>query len=165
MNPGLFQGITCLTVFWLKLGANGSIFWLYSMLNWIPLFHLILSIQKIPRLFMTLLINPHVIKWKKSVTTDLKNEYREIISILGFKHQFYHFHTKQMINRNIQDYIKENKSDEDDIKLINSYKSLIFEILRHVLLGNWLEVMAEPVETSPSHSFYALQAGKSVTVK
>ena len=34
-----------------------------------------------------------------------------------------------MINRNIQDYIKENKSDEDDIKLINSYKSLIFEIL------------------------------------
>ena len=54
---------------------------------------------------------------KKSVTTDLKNEYREIISRLGFKHQFCHFHTKQMINRNIRDYIKENKSDEDDIKL------------------------------------------------
>ena len=66
---------------------------------------------------------------KKSITTDLKKEYREIISRLGFKHQFCHFHTKQMINRNINDYIKENNCNEDDIELIKNYKTCIFEIL------------------------------------
>ena len=66
---------------------------------------------------------------KKSITTDLKKEYREIISRLGFKHQFCHFHTKQMINRTIRDYIKENKCNEDDIELITNYKTRIFEML------------------------------------
>ena len=66
---------------------------------------------------------------KKSITTDLKKEYREIISRLGFKHQFCHFHTKQMINRNIRGYIKENKCNKDDIELIKNYKSFIFEML------------------------------------
>ena len=56
-------------------------------------------------------------------------EYREIISRLGFKHQFCHFHTKQMINRNIGDYIKENNCNEDNIELIKNYKSFIFEML------------------------------------
>ena len=66
---------------------------------------------------------------KKSITTDLKKEYPEIISRLGFKHQFCHFHTKQMINRTICDYIKENKCNEDDIELITNYKTRIFEML------------------------------------
>lgn len=66
---------------------------------------------------------------KKSITTDLKKEYPEIISRLGFKHQFCHFHTKQMINRNIRDYIKENKGNKYDIKLITNYKTRIFEML------------------------------------
>ena len=34
-----------------------------------------------------------------------------------------------MINRNINDYIKENNCNEDDIELIKNYKTCIFEIL------------------------------------
>lgn len=62
----LFQGITCLMTSRLKLKANGNIFWPYSTLNWIQSFHSILLIQKVPKSFTSLLINPHV--------TNLKNQ-------------------------------------------------------------------------------------------
>ena len=65
----------------------------------------------------------------KCITTDLKHEYRDAIDKLNYKQQFCHFHVKQKINRDINDYIKENKLNTDEIKLINSYKKRIYDLL------------------------------------
>ena len=68
-------------------------------------------------------------KEKKSIVTDLKKEYRNGIYKLGFKHQFCLFHTKQKINRDIHNYFKKNKPENEEIKQIKAYKKDIFAIL------------------------------------
>ena len=45
------------------------------------------------------------------------------------KHQFCLFHTKQKINRDINDYNKDNDPSDEEIKIISHYKRLIFDIL------------------------------------
>ena len=49
---------------------------------------------------------------KKCIITDLKPEYRVAIDRLGVKQQFCTFHLKQLINREIRDYIKENNASK-----------------------------------------------------
>lgn len=66
---------------------------------------------------------------RKYIVTDLKIEYRESIQKLGFKHQFCLFHTKQKINRDINNYLKENKINLEEENKIKEFKQLIFEIL------------------------------------
>ena len=48
----------------------------------------------------------------KSVTTDLKEEYRKPIDTLIRDHQFCQFHLQQKINRDLKKFIKENKLNE-----------------------------------------------------
>ena len=66
---------------------------------------------------------------RKYIITDLKVEYRDVIQKLGFKHQFCLFHTKQKINRDINNYLKQNKLDFEEESKIKEFKQLIFEIL------------------------------------
>ena len=58
-----------------------------------------------------------------------KTEYRVAIDRLNIKQQFCTFHLKQLINREIRDYIKENNTSEDEIEIIHNYKQLFFEII------------------------------------
>ena len=48
----------------------------------------------------------------KSVTTDLKEEYRKPIGKLMMDHQFCQFHLQQKINRDLKKFIKENNLNE-----------------------------------------------------
>ena len=66
---------------------------------------------------------------RKYIVTDLKSEYRDAIQKLGFKHQFCLFHTKQKINRDINNYLKQNKLNFEEESKIKELKQLIFEIL------------------------------------
>lgn len=74
------------------------------------------------------------------IVTDLKKEYREVIYKLGFKHQFCRFHTKQKINRDINNYLKKNKVDSEEEDKINWFKLLIFNILDSETLENAKEI-------------------------
>ena len=66
---------------------------------------------------------------KKYITTDLKPEYRLAINKININHQFCLFHTKQKIYRDINDYIGENNPSEEELKIINHYKNLIYELI------------------------------------
>ena len=66
---------------------------------------------------------------KNSIITDLKPEYRVATDRLQIKQQFCTFHTKQLINREIRDYIDKNNTSEEEIEIIQNYKSLFFDII------------------------------------
>ena len=66
---------------------------------------------------------------KNCIITDLKSEYRVAIDRLQIKQQFCTFHTKQLINREIRDYIDKNNASEEEIEIIHDYKSLFFDII------------------------------------
>ena len=66
---------------------------------------------------------------KNCIITDLKSEYRVAIDRLQIKQQFCTFHTKQLINREIRDYIDKNNASEEEIEIIRDYKSLFFDII------------------------------------
>ena len=76
---------------------------------------------------------------KICITTDLKPEYRLAINRIKIDHQFCLFHTKQKIYRDINEYIDENNSSEIELKIINHYKLMIYELID-----------AEDLETSNS---------------
>ena len=67
---------------------------------------------------------------KNSIITDLKPEYRVAIDKLQIKQQFCTFHTKQLINREIRYYIDKNNVSEEEIEIIQNYKSLFLDINR-----------------------------------
>ena len=48
---------------------------------------------------------------------------------MGIKQQFCTFHTKQLINREIRNFIKQKSISEDEIELIYDYKELFFDII------------------------------------
>ena len=66
---------------------------------------------------------------KNCIITDLKQEYRVAIDRLHIKQQFCTFHTKQLINREIRDYIDKNNTPEEEIEIIHNYKRLFFDII------------------------------------
>ena len=66
---------------------------------------------------------------KYCIITDLKQEYRVAIDRLQIKQQFCTFHTKQLINREIKDYIDKNNTSEEEIEIIHDYKRLFFNII------------------------------------
>ena len=66
---------------------------------------------------------------KNCIITDLKQEYRVAIDKLHIKQQFCTFHTKQLINREIRDYIDKNNAPEEEIEIIHNYKRLFFDII------------------------------------
>lgn len=66
---------------------------------------------------------------KKCIITDLKSEYRVAIDRLHIKQQFCTFHAKQLINREIRDYITKNNTPEEEIEIILDYKRLFFDII------------------------------------
>ena len=65
---------------------------------------------------------------KEYVTNDLKIEYCDTIDKFDIKQQFCLFHTKQKINRDIKEYNEDNGSSDEEIKIINHYKRLIFNL-------------------------------------
>ena len=64
-----------------------------------------------------------------SITTDLKIEYRITINQLRFKHQFCKFHTKQKLNKDIHNYLTQEKVSKKEKKEIIKIKEDIFKIL------------------------------------
>ena len=66
---------------------------------------------------------------KNCIITDLKQEYRVAIDRSHIKHQFCTFHTKQLINREIRNYIDKNNTPEEEIEIIHNYKRLFFDII------------------------------------
>ena len=48
------------------------------------------------------------------------------IDRLQIKQQFCTFHTKQLINREIRDYVDKNNTSEEEIEVIYDYKKSIF---------------------------------------
>ena len=65
----------------------------------------------------------------KSVTTDLKKEYRKPIDKLMMDHQFCQFHLQQKINRDLRKFIKENNLNETEINKLYQQKKRINSIL------------------------------------
>ena len=66
---------------------------------------------------------------KKCVTTDLKPEYTIALDKMNINQQYCLFHTKQKINRDIKNYIKENEPTDDELKIIIDYKISIYRLL------------------------------------
>ena len=66
---------------------------------------------------------------KNCIITDLKPEYRVAIDKLQIKQQFCTFHLKQLINREIYNYIKQNNHNKMEIEIIHDYKELLFNII------------------------------------
>ena len=73
---------------------------------------------------------------KKSITTDLKQEYGEAIDKLHMKHQLCQFHTKQKVNRDIRNYLKENNITIEEKEDIKEVKSFIFQLLNAELMND-----------------------------
>ena len=65
----------------------------------------------------------------KSVTTDLKEEYRKPIDTLIRDHQFCQFHLQQKINRDLKKFIKENNLNENEINKLYQQKKRINSII------------------------------------
>ena len=65
----------------------------------------------------------------KSVTTDLKEEYRKPIDKLMMDHQFCQFHLQQKINRDLKKFIKENNLNENEINKLYQQKKRINSII------------------------------------
>ena len=109
---GLFPDITCFTVLWVKQKGE----WKYLLalfdleLNTIVSRELADSetIDNIYNFLNQSLRNQN----KKCIITDLKPEYKVAIDKLRVKQQFCTFHLKQLINREIRDYIKENNASK-----------------------------------------------------
>lgn len=68
-------------------------------------------------------------KERKTIVTDLKDEYRKPIWKLGFKHQFCIFHAEQKINRDIRKYISNNELSDAEEEEIKYYKKVFFSLL------------------------------------
>ena len=66
---------------------------------------------------------------KNCIITDLKPEYRVAINKLQIKQQFCTFHLKQLINREIHEYIKQINPNEMEMEIIYNYKELFFNII------------------------------------
>ena len=89
---------------------------------------------------------------RKSITTDLKQEYRGVINHLWFKHQYCRFHVQKKLNKDIRDYIKINKVSKDEEKEIRKYKQEINDILNsetYDLAHNKLEILKNKIEELP----------------
>ena len=65
---------------------------------------------------------------KISITSDPDDKYKPIIEKLGFKHQWCLVHARKNINKTIQDHIKENNIEKDEIEKIKDYKNKIFDL-------------------------------------
>lgn len=65
-----------------------------------------------------------------SITTDLKIDYRIPINQLRFKHQFCKFHTKQKLNRDIHNYITQEKVSKKEKKRNYKNKRRYFQNIR-----------------------------------
>ena len=105
-----------------------------TQLNTIVSYDLVLKedIKTIYKFLMKSLANQP----KKCITTDLKVEYRRAIDKINIKHHFCKFHTKQKINKDIRNYLKENKVSDEELVLINSLKQDIFNILDSETIEN-----------------------------
>ena len=80
---------------------------------------------------------------KIAITTDLKPEYGEVIDKLHMKHQLCKFHSKQKINRNIRNYIKENNITIDEKEEIKEVKEFIFKLLNAELMDDAKKIRKE----------------------
>lgn len=78
-----------------------------------------------------------------AITTDLKFEYGEAIDKLHMKHQLCQFHTKQKINRDIRNYLRENNITIDEKEEIKEVKSFIFNLLNADLMDDAKEMRKE----------------------
>ena len=58
--------------------------------------------------------NPHSIKRKVAITTDLDKKYHRIIEKLGFKHQLCIFHTLKSLNKLLKNYLKKNNCSKEE---------------------------------------------------
>lgn len=67
---------------------------------------------------------------KKSITTDLKVEYKYAINKLGINHQFCLFHSMKNISARIKKDIDKNHYSQNEIKMISEYKRIIFSMLK-----------------------------------
>lgn len=75
----------------------------------------------------------------KSVTTDLKEEYRKPIDKLMMDHQFCQFHLQQKINRDLKKFIKENNLNENEINKLYQQKKRINSIIYSQTIKKMLE--------------------------
>ena len=66
---------------------------------------------------------------KHAITSDLKKEYKRPIEKIGAKHHYCIFHTKQKINRDICNYIRDNNPSDEEKEYIDCMKKEIFKIM------------------------------------
>ena len=70
---------------------------------------------------------------KNCIITDLKPEYRVAIDKLQIKQQFCTFNLKQLINREIHDYIKKINPNEMEIEIIYSFGTMKMQFSKNHL--------------------------------
>ena len=80
---------------------------------------------------------------KKSVTTDLKEEYRKPIDKLMMDHQFCQFHLQQKINRDLKKFIKENNLNENEINKLYQQKKRINLIIYTQTIKNARKILED----------------------
>ena len=79
----------------------------------------------------------------KSVTTDLKEEYRKPIDKLMMDHQFCQFHLQQKINRDLKKFIKENNLNENEINKLYQQKKRINLIIYTQTIKNARKILED----------------------
>ena len=79
----------------------------------------------------------------KSVTTDLKEEYRKPIDTLIRDHQFCQFHLQQKINRDLKKFIKENNLNENEINKLYQQKKRINLIIYAQTIKNARKILED----------------------
>ena len=79
----------------------------------------------------------------KSVTTDLKEEYRKPIDTLIRDHQFCQFHLQQKINRDLKKFIKENNLNENEINILYQQKKRINSIIYAQNIKNAIKMLED----------------------
>ena len=66
---------------------------------------------------------------RKAITTDLKKDYGRPIDELMMDHQLCHFHLQQKINKDLRNFITQNKLDDDEKKELYQQKNRINSII------------------------------------
>ena len=80
---------------------------------------------------------------KKTVTTDLKEEYRKPIDKLMMDHQFCQFNLQQKINRDLKKFIKENNLNENEINKLYQQKKRINSIIYAQTIKNTRKILED----------------------
>ena len=138
-----YSGYYLFDSLWIKI--NGEWNYLYALMDskYNTIINLKMASSEKEKEIYTFLRESTRNQSRKSVTTDLKEEYRKPIDKLMMEHQFCQFHLQQKINRDLKTFIKENNLNENEINKLYQQKKRINSIIYAQTIKNARKILED----------------------